>query len=163
MVLPSDGDRNQRLSSSNDHIDVPHGGERRSASPVYTVAGRGGGGVLVVVVMVVTSVGPWQGALLFGGDALRPELVSDVPSRIESNSGSSNSPFCAPGTELSPLAFKISFYPTPRRALELLWLPPLHTGFSPTSSAQKIQPPASSFLVKPLTLPSTPLISSPVT
>ena len=34
-----------------------------------------------LVVVLVSSVGPWQGALLFGGDALRPELVSDVPSR----------------------------------------------------------------------------------
>lgn len=37
------GQESEKLSSLNDRIDVPHGGEGRSASPVYTVAGQGGG------------------------------------------------------------------------------------------------------------------------
>lgn len=95
------------------------------------------GGAGVGVGGVGEQCGAMAGSSSLGGDALRDLnwFLMSLPEN-ESTGASSNSPFVHQVLELSNFAFKISFYPTLQRALELLWLPPLHTATSHLPSSE---------------------------
>lgn len=114
----------------------------REALGVSSDGGRcGDGGEGRWALQALISLGRFCGALPCGGDALRSELVSEVPEN-KRNSCSTNSPLRALGTGLRPCIQDLTLSRPPPCALG--------GGLSPASPAQGTQLPASGFPAKHL-------------